>query len=97
MNPKVKKALEDKKNVTYIEKPTFLSTALVQYISGQQPDDITLIGLCTDICVVSNALALRGYFYNTPIHVIEHCCAGVTKDKHLAALEVMRSCQIDVK
>ncbi len=80
-----------------IEKPTFGSFALLQEITNLRPDEITLIGLCTDICVISNALLLRTAFYNTPIHVIADCCAGVTPEKHKAALEVMRSCQIDVE
>ena len=58
--------------------------------------DITLIGVCTDICVISNALALRMYFPNAKITVDASCCAGVTLEKHAAALEVMKSCQIDV-
>ena len=58
--------------------------------------DITLIGVCTDICVISNALALRMYFPNAKITVDASCCAGVTPEKHTAALEVMKSCQIDV-
>ena len=58
--------------------------------------DITLIGVCTDICVVSNALALRMFYPNAKITVDASCCAGVTPEKHAAALEVMKSCQIDV-
>lgn len=58
--------------------------------------DITLIGVCTDICVISNALALRMYFPNAKITVDASCCAGVTPEKHAAALEVMKSCQIDI-
>ena len=59
-------------------------------------EEIELCGVCTDICVVSNALALRMFFPNTKITVDSSCCAGVTPEKHEAALEVMRSCQIDV-
>ena len=58
--------------------------------------DITLVGVCTDICVVSNALALRMHFPNAKITVDASCCAGVTPEKHKAALEVMKSCQINV-
>ena len=57
---------------------------------------ITLIGLCTDICVISNALILKNVFPETDIYVDSSCCAGVTPAKHEAALEVMRSCQIEV-
>lgn len=59
-------------------------------------ESIELCGVCTDICVVSNALILKTSFDNTPIIVDSKCCAGVTPEKHAAALEVMRSCQIDV-
>ena len=59
-------------------------------------DSIELVGVCTDICVISNALILKTGFDNTPIIVDSKCCAGVTPAKHEAALEVMRSCQIEV-
>lgn len=59
-------------------------------------DEIEICGLCTDICVVSNALILRAAFPNTPITLDSKCCAGTTPQAHEAALTVMRSCQIDV-
>jgi nicotinamidase-related amidase len=62
----------------------------------EECDEIHLCGLCTDICVVSNALALRMFYPDMPIIVDASCCAGVTPEKHLAALEVMKSCQIEV-
>lgn len=95
LNPTIEEALKNKE-YTVIEKPTFGSSALVQMLTAYQPEEITLVGLCTDICVISNALLLRSAMYNTPIRVISKACAGVTVDKHLAALEVMKSCQIDV-
>lgn len=58
--------------------------------------EFELCGLCTDICVVSNALALRMFYPNSKITVDASCCAGVTPEKHKAALEVMKSCQIEV-
>lgn len=57
---------------------------------------IELIGLCTDICVVSNALLLKAFFPEAELKVDASCCAGVTPEKHEAALETMRSCQIMV-
>ena len=57
---------------------------------------IEIIGLCTDICVVSNALVLKANFPEIPISVDSACCAGVTPQAHEAALATMRSCQIDV-
>ena len=59
-------------------------------------DEVELIGLCTDICVVSNALMARQKLPNTIIKVDASCCAGSTPEKHKAALDIMRSCQIDV-
>jgi nicotinamidase-related amidase len=59
-------------------------------------EEFEICGLCTDICVVSNALLLRSLYPNHKITVDASCCAGVTPEKHVAALEVMKSCQIDV-
>ena len=81
------------------EKPTFGSTALaadLQAVSVQEEIELELIGLCTDICVVSNALLLKAFMPEVKISVDASCCAGVTPEKHLAALETMRSCQIQV-
>ena len=64
---------------------------------GAYPDfTIELVCLCTDICVVSNALLLKAFLPEIPISVDSSCCAGVTKEKHLAALETLRSCQVEV-
>lgn len=61
-------------------------------------DEIELIGLCTDICVVSNALLLKAAFYDSmEISVDATCCAGVTPESHEAALKTMEMCQINVK
>ena len=63
---------------------------------GENINSIELVGVCTDICVVSNALILRSLYPNTKIIVDASCCAGTTPERHKAALEVMKSCQIDV-
>ena len=60
------------------------------------PDEIAICGLCTDICVISNALILRAAYPNVRIYVHKDMCAGVTPELHEQALEVMKSCQIDV-
>lgn len=81
------------------EKPTFGSTALAEdlkALSEKEEIELELIGLCTDICVVSNALLLKAAMPEVKITVDAACCAGVTPEKHLAALETMRSCQIHV-
>ena len=60
-------------------------------------DQITLIGLCTDICVVSNALLLKAFLPETEIIVDASCCAGVTPESHKTALATMKGCQIIVE
>ena len=92
------KALDGKDYKT-IEKRTFGSTKLVneiRRIKGNDDIEIELIGLCTDICVVSNALLLKAYFPEAKITVDASCCAGVTPESHKAALDTMKMCQIDV-
>ena len=81
------------------EKPTFGSTALaadLKAIADKEEIELELIGLCPDICVVSNALLLKAAMPEVKISVDPSCCAGVTPEKHLAALETMRSCQIQI-
>ena len=99
LNAEIKKALAAKR-YTAVEKKTFGSVdlpGLIRKAVGDAPFTIEVIGLCTDICVVSNALILKASFPETPIAVDAACCAGVTPEKHEAALETMRSCQIDVR
>lgn len=79
------------------EKLTFGSVELVDYLSGIEFDEIELIGLCTDICVVSNALMIKARFPEREVIVDSSCCAGVTPDTHEAALTTMKMCQITVK
>lgn len=64
---------------------------------GDDIDEVTIVGVCTDICVVSNAFAIKALYPEIPIYVIPELCAGVTPKKHEAALETMRSCQIYMK
>ena len=81
------------------EKPTFGSTAMaadLKALSEREEIELELVGLCTDICVVSNALLLKAFMPEVRIFVDAGCCAGVTPEKHLAALETMRSCQIHI-
>ena len=65
-------------------------------IFGLNEFEFELCGVCTDICVISNALALRMFYPDVKITVDASCCAGTTPEKHKAALEVMKSCQIEV-
>ena len=62
----------------------------------EQLEDVEIIGLCTDICVVSNALIIKATFPDANIKVDSNCCAGVTVDTHQAALKTMAMCQIEV-
>lgn len=84
-----------------LKKPTFGCVALVNRLAqaavgGGENLDIALCGVCTDICVVSNALLLRAHFPQAKISVYPDSCAGSTPQRHQAALEVMQSCQIDM-
>lgn len=81
------------------DKPTFGSVKLARDIARmaeEEETEIELIGLCTDICVVSNALMMKAFMPEVKISVDPACCAGVTPAKHEAALETMRSCQIQI-
>ena len=91
-------------NTIYVEKETFgslkLKDIIEEYLKKDGIDvrdiEIELVGLCTDICVVSNTILLRAMFPNTKISVCASCCAGTNRERHNASLEVMKSCQIDV-
>mgnify|MGYP000914211267 CR=1 FL=1 len=78
-----------------IEKPAFgapdLPAALADY------DEIELVGLCTDICVISNALLVKAFYPEKPVTVDASCCAGVTPESHANALAAMRMCQVEVR
>ena len=83
-----------------IIKNTFGSYDLLDVLSTIELNDcieeIELCGVCTDICVISNAIMIKNAFPDIPIIVDASCCAGVTPEKHAAALEVMKSCHINV-
>ena len=98
MNANIQKALDGKDYIS-VEKPTFGSVDLPKLIEKEangEEFEIELIGLCTDICVVSNALLLKANFPEAPIAVDSSCCAGVTPQAHKSALDTMKSCQIDI-
>jgi nicotinamidase-related amidase len=84
--------------VRVFEKPSFGSVALAEFLVGENAREpiggIELVGLCTDICVVSNALLLRAFLPETDIWVRASCCAGTSPENHEAALAVMESCQV---
>ena len=78
------------------DKPTFGSLELAQKIAADGYDEIELCGLCTDICVVSNALILKAQIPEIKVSVDARCCAGVTEESHKAALLTMKMCQVNV-
>jgi nicotinamidase-related amidase len=77
----------------YLNKPTF---GWLGWKSFDFDDEVEIVGLCTDICVVSNALILKAMFPEIKITVDSSCCAGVTPESHEAALQTMKMCQINV-
>ena len=84
---------------TRIEKPTFGSVQLAHMLGKMaEGEDFTaeFIGLCTDICVISNAMLLKAALPEVPISVDASCCAGVTPASHQNALEAMKMCQISI-
>lgn len=94
----VKELREKRRFIRVVDKHTFASKELVDYLSATcgVNDEIEFCGVCTDICVVSNAICLRAELPNTIIKVDGSCCAGTTLDNHNAALATMASCQIDI-
>lgn len=84
-----------------IDKLTFGSDALALRMQkenkGEKIDRITLIGVCTDICVISNAMLLKAFLPETEIIVDASCCAGVTPESHKIALQAMKACQIVIE
>ncbi len=85
------------KDAVGVEKPTFGSTALMELLHEVPSiSSITFLGLCTDICVISNVLLAKANFPEIPINVSSTSCAGVTPQTHQQALEAMKMCQINV-
>lgn len=96
IHPEIAPALEGCK---VIDKPTFGSTELCDHIvkiAENEEIEVTLVGLCTDICVVSNAMLIKAALPEINVKVIADACAGVTPDTHSAALTTMKMCQIDI-
>lgn len=93
--------LPEEKAYAVIDKPTFGSVELGKLLREENDKEtigqIMLVGLCTDICVISNALLLKAFLPETEIIVDAACCAGVTPESHKKALEAMKSCQIAIE
>lgn len=95
------KTLQEQADAPVFDKPVFGSLALAaalkeEYDKGNL-EEAELIGICTDICVVSNALLIKANMPELRVSLDSSCCAGVTAEKHEAALETMRSCQVEVR
>lgn len=104
LEPSVRQALADgaaqNESVLYITKATFGSRDLAEILEKrhrEEPiEEIVLVGLCTDICVISNALVLKAFLPDVPVCVDAACCAGVYSQSHLNALEAMKMCHIKI-
>ena len=98
LHPDIENALRGYKPKYCVYKHSFGTTKFANLKNIVNVDDmeIELIGLCTDICVVSNALRLKAFFPENELSVRASCCAGVTPALHQAALDTMRSCQINI-
>ena len=98
LNAEVKAALAGKQYKDVI-KAGFGSFSISRGLKDRYPGEeieVEMVGLCTDVCVVSNALIMRAGYPNAKITVDASCCAGITPETHLAALTTMKCCQIDV-
>lgn len=93
--------LQKQAGAAIYDKPTFGSVALADDLKKEYDKgvikEVELIGVCTDICVVSNALLIKANMPELTVKLDASCCAGVTVEKHEAALETMRSCQVEVQ
>ena len=94
-------AAAGKPDVAVIDKPTFGSTELSRRLTDYAKDhalgQVTLIGICTDICVISNAMLIKAALPEIDVTVDAACCAGVTPESHENALKAMQVCQIDIQ
>lgn len=86
----------DVKDAQIFDKPTFASIELANYVAESMYTRVELVGLCTDICVISNAMLLKAFLPEMQISVDAECCAGVTPESHKNALSAMKMCQIDI-
>lgn len=82
--------------VRFINKSSFGTDAICDYIKTYNYDTVEFVGVCTDICVISNAIAVRNNCPEVNVIIQSMCCAGTTDELHKAALDVMTSCQIKV-
>ena len=93
----IRAELDELRKTEAIDKLTFGSKELVDLLKDEKNvESITFVGICTDICVISNAMVVKAYYPEIPLLVDAKGCAGVTPESHKNALEAMKMCQIDV-
>ena len=95
LNAQIAEATNNRVSYT-VFKPTFGFSDWGHYGFNFHFDEVVVVGTCTDICVVSNVLAIKAAYPELKVTVIENLCAGLTPEKHAAAIEVMKSCQVNV-
>jgi nicotinamidase-related amidase len=95
LNTQIAEVINNKISYT-VMKPAFGFANWGQYGLDLHFDEVVVVGTCTDICVISNVLAIKAAFPELKVSVIEKLCAGLSPDKHAAAIEVMKSCQVNV-
>ena len=97
----IRKELDVLRKTQAIDKPAFGSAELGEILKAEngseEIESITLIGLCTDICVISNAMLIKAFLPEVKVKVDAACCAGVTPDSHKTALSAMKMCQIEIE
>ncbi len=96
----IRKELDELRTTNVIDKVTFgscdLGPLLVKLNSEDPIESVTLVGLCTDICVISNAMITKAFLPEVPVIIDANCCAGVTPETHENALKAMEVCQIKI-
>lgn len=96
----IRAELDELRTEPAIDKPSFGSVELSAMLARENAEkpigSVTFIGLCTDICVISNAILIKAAMPEVPVIVDAACCAGVTPESHNNALEAMKMCQISV-
>lgn len=98
IHDRIQQACKENENTIVFTKPVFGSTKLVNFLEGRKNEikEVEILGVCTDICVVSNAIMIKNTIPDMKISVNAKCCAGVTPKSHQEALNVMEMCQIDI-
>ena len=91
----IHKDLSDYAKVKF-EKPQFSSMELIELLKNSSVDEVELVGLCTDVCVITNAMMIKSVLPECRVCVRESCCAGITDEGHRIALNAMAACHIDI-